>query len=144
MNRIRLAHTSARLPDAMRERVPTAEWLVNPDAWDKFKFIEETSDFLFDTYGIGARMDRHILAILADQIDTYIECNRGLEGESIVVSVNGGSSLGTHPLIAVREKTITKILSLMTELGLTPRSRLTAKKEDGKPLAGFLKGPGSA
>jgi P27 family predicted phage terminase small subunit len=136
-------HKGTSLPTAVRDRVPVAEWLDNPDAWDKQTFIVETSAFLWDTYGIGSKMDRHVLAMLADQIDTYIECNRGLEGEDIVVSVNGGSSLGTHPLITIRDKTIVKIITLMNELGLTPRSRLTAKKEDGKPLAGFLKGPGN-
>jgi P27 family predicted phage terminase small subunit len=138
----RSGHKGTSLPEAVKLRVPVAEWLDNPDAWDKAAFVEETSAFLWDTYGIGSRQDRHVLAMLADQIDTYIECNRRLKGESIVVSVNGGSSLGTHPLITIRDKTIVKIISLMNEMGLTPRSRLTAKKEDGKPLAGFLKGPG--
>ena len=138
----RSKHKGTSLPEAVKLRVPAAEWLDDPDSWDKHKFVKETSDFLWDTYGIGSKMDRHVLAMLADQIDTYIQCNRGLEGEDIVVSVNGGSSLGTHPLITIRDKTITKVISLMNELGLTPRSRLTAKKEDGKPLAGFLKGPG--
>jgi P27 family predicted phage terminase small subunit len=138
----RAQHKGTKLPEAVRNRVPVAEWLDNPDAWDKRNFVLETSEFLWNTYGIGSLQDRHVLAMLADQIDTYIECNRGLEGEDIVVSVNGGSSLGSHPLISIRDKTIVKIISLMNELGLTPRSRLTAKKEDGKPLAGFLKGPG--
>ena len=55
---------------------------------------------------------------------------------------NDGKTIGPNPYITVRDKTLTQIVRLMNELGLTPKSRLanTNKKEDS-PAAKFLAGP---
>ena len=37
----------ASLPESIKKRIPTAEWLDNPEGWNKQKFIEETADFLY-------------------------------------------------------------------------------------------------
>jgi hypothetical protein len=54
------------LPENIKKRIPKAEWLDNPDGWDKDKFIEETSEFLYTVYGIGNDQDKHTLAMLAE------------------------------------------------------------------------------
>ena len=130
------------LPDNLKKRIPKAEWLDNPEAWDKEKFVEETAEFLFAVYGIGNDQDKHTLAMLADHIDLYIKCTTGIAQEGIVVEFNNGRTVGPNPYVSIRNKTMTVIIQLMNELGLTPRSRLSAgKMEDESPVAQFLKGP---
>ena len=130
------------IPDAIKKRIPKAEWLDNPEAWDKSKFIEETSEFLYSVYGIGNDQDKHTLAMLADHIELYIQCTEGIARDGIIAQFNNGLTIGPNPHISIRNKTMTLILQLMNELGLTPRGRLSSGKiGDESPVAHFLKGP---
>lgn len=130
------------LPENIKKRIPKAEWLDNPDGWDKDKFIEETADFLFTVYGIGNDQDKHTLAMLADHVELYVKCTRGINKNGIVTTFNNGATVGPNPYIGIRQKTMTLIIQLMNEMGLTPRSRLSAgKSEEDSPLTQFLKGP---
>lgn len=130
------------LPASIRKRIPKAEWLDNPDAWDKQTFIDETSAFLFDVYGIGNDQDKHMLSILADHIETYVHCTRSIKKNTLIINFNNGSTPGPNPLISIRNKTTTLIIQLMNELGLTPRSRLASNKvEDDSPIARLMRGP---
>ena len=130
------------LPISIKKRIPFAEWLDNPSAWDKKNFISETSEYLYQVYGIGDNQNKHTLAMLADQIDLYIKCNIGIEKNGVVTKFNDGKTIGPNPFITVRDKTLSKIIILMNELGLTPRSRLSANKiEEDSPFAKLLKGP---
>lgn len=133
---------AAPLPDVIKKRIPKAEWLDNPDTWDKEKFIEETSEFLYTVYGIGNDQDKHTLAMLADHIDLYIQCSQGIARDGVIAQFNNGLTIGPNPHIPIRNKAMTIILQLMNELGLTPRSRLSAgKMSEESPVAQFLKGP---
>ena len=130
------------LPASIKKRIPKADWVDNPDAWDKEKFIAETADFLYEVYGIGNDQDKHTLAMLADHIETYIQCNKALKKTGIVSKFNDGKTIGPNPYLTVRNKTMTLIIQIMNELGLTPRSRLSAgKSEEDSPVAQFLRGP---
>ena len=130
------------LPSSIKKRIPKAEWLDNPDSFDKTQFIAETADFLFTVYGIGSDQDKHTLAMLADHIELYVKCNKGIKKNGVVVQFNNGQTTGPNPFINVRNKTMTLIIQLMNELGLTPRSRLSAgKMEEGSAVAQFLRGP---
>jgi phage terminase small subunit len=130
------------LPSSIKKRIPKADWMDNPKAWDKSKFIEETADFLYDVYGIGSDQDKHTLSILADHIETYIRCSEGLKITGVITNFNNGQTVGPSPYLSVRNKTTTLIIQLMNELGLTPRSRLASGKiEDDSAVAQFLKGP---
>lgn len=128
------------LPESVRARIPVAEWLGDPAAWDKQRFITETADYLFNVYGIGSAQDRHLLAMLADQIDMYIECSRHIAVEGLVCEQNGGKTIGANPYVSIREKTLMRIVALMNEMGLTPRGRLSATKNDPTPVASLLRG----
>lgn len=128
------------LPESIRARIPVAEWLGDSDAWDKKRFITETADYLFTVYGLGSEQDRHLLAMLAEQIDMYIDCSRHIAVEGLVCEQNGGKTIGTNPYVSIREKALMRIVAIMNELGLTPRSRLSGGKSDATPMAGFLKG----
>jgi P27 family predicted phage terminase small subunit len=129
------------LPESVRGRIPVAEWMNKPEDWNKEKFINETADFMFAVYGIGSDQDRHTLAMLADHIDTYIECNKYIAQQGLVIEFNEGKTLGANPYITIRNKTISLILQLMNEMGLTPRSRLAGTKQDeDDSVSKFLRG----
>jgi len=118
-------HDATLLPESLRQRIPEAEWMENPDAWSKATFIKETSDYLFEVYGIGSDQDKHTLAMLADQIDLYIQCGKGIEKNGIVSMFNNGKTIGPNPFISIRNNALKLVIQLMNELGLTPRGRLS-------------------
>ena len=127
---------------AIKKRIPQAEWMDNPDAWDKVKFVDDTSAFLLEVYGIGNDQDKTTLYMLAEQVDLFVKCTKGIAKNGIVTTFNNGATVGPNPYIGIRNKAHTLIIQTMNELGLTPRSRLSAGKvEESSPLAQFLKGP---
>jgi P27 family predicted phage terminase small subunit len=134
--------TPVALPQTIRKRIPQAEWLDNYDAWDKQNFINETSDFLYEVYGIGNNQDKHSLAMLANEIDTYITCCKAIDKGGVVWRFNNGANHGSSPYLIERGKALKNIIQLMNELGLTPRGRLSLNKpEEDSAVARFLKGP---
>jgi P27 family predicted phage terminase small subunit len=108
----------------IQARVPQADWLENPDAWDASRFIKETADFMYEIYGIDADQDKHLLAMLADQISIYVEAKKGIARDGIVAEFNGGKTMGASPYFAVMKESLNKIVTLMNELGLTPKGRM--------------------
>lgn len=135
-------HKAELLPEHVRARVPKANWLDDPENWNRDKFIEETSEFLWQTYGIGSDQDKHVLAALATQIEIYVECWKGIKKGGIITKFNQGSTIGPNPFIKVGDKALVRAVALMNELGLTPKGRLAG---DGKREAGkyqkLLSGP---
>jgi P27 family predicted phage terminase small subunit len=130
------------MPEEVKRRIPKADWVDNPDAWNKETFIEETANFLFQVYGIGNDQDKHTLAILADHIETYVQCNKAIAKGGLISSFNNGRTIGSNPYLTVRNKTTPLIIQLMNELGLTPRSRLASNKlENETPQAQLMRGP---
>lgn len=128
----------SKMADKVREKIPQAEWMDNPDGWDKKKFIDETSEFLLETYGLSASQDRHTLAMLAEQIDLYVQCSKALAEQPLVIEYNGGKTLGPNPYIAIRNESLKRINALMTELGLTPKTRLAKNKAVDNTVANKL------
>jgi len=129
-------------PEGIKKRIPQAEWMDNPEAWNKIKFVDDTSQFLLEVYGIGNDQDKTTLYMLAEQVDLFVKCTKGIAKNGIVSTFNNGQTIGPNPYIGIRNKAHTLIIQTMNELGLTPRSRLSAGKvEESSPLAQFLKGP---
>jgi phage terminase small subunit len=132
----------ASIPDTIKKRIPKAEWLDNPALWDRDKFIKDTSDFLYEVYGIGSDQDQLALSMLADHVETYIQSNVGIKKGGIVTKFNNGANVGANPFLLVRNKTTTLIIQQMNELGLTPRGRLSLNKSnDDADVNKFLRGP---
>ena len=132
----------ATIPANIKQRIPQADWLDDPKSWNKNKFIAETAEFLFDVYGIGSDQDKHTLSILADHIETYVQCSVGISEGGLLTTTNDGKTIGQSPYVAIRCKITTLIIQLMNELGLTPRSRLSATKTDTQSdVSKFLRGP---
>lgn len=107
-----------------KKRIPHAEWLDDPLAWNERDFIKETSELLFQLYGNSCFIDRHLLGVLASEIGTYIKCLEGIKKDEIVATFNNGKTTGANPYVSIKNETITKILALMNQLGLSPKDRL--------------------
>jgi len=108
----------------MKKRIPHAEWLDDPNSWNEKDFIKETSELLFQLYGNSCFTDRHLLGVLASEIGTYIKCLEGIKKDEIVATFNNGKTTGANPYVSIKNDTITKILALMNQLGLSPKDRL--------------------
>ena len=137
-------HSAMPLPESVKKRIPEAEWMSNPNCWNKATFVQETSDYLYDVYGIGSNQDKHTLAMLADQIDLYVSCNIQLAGSDLVISTNDGKTLAPNPIISIRNNSLKLVIQLMNELGLTPRGRLNkteSNTDDNSAVSKFLRGP---
>ena len=134
-------HGTATLPESVRLRVPKADWLDDPDKWDRDAFVLETSDFLWETYGIGSNQDKHVLAALANQMEIYIKCMKGVAKGGIVTTFNNGATVGPNPHLTAGDKALSRAVVLMNELGLTPRGRLATNKQEGGKYAKLLSGP---
>ena len=135
------AHKSKGLPDTVRSRVPKADWLDDSDSWNRDVFIQETSDFLWETYGIGSNQDKHVLAALANQMEIYIKCMTGVNKGGIVTTFNNGATVGPNPYLTAGDKALSRAVVLMNELGLTPRGRLATNKQEGGKYSKLLAGP---
>lgn len=130
------------LPEKMRNRIPAAPWASDPSQWNRQKFIEETSDFLFNAYGIGNDQDQHMLSMLADHMETYIKCMAAINKSGLITKFNNGLTVGPNPYLSIKNKATTLIIQMMNELGLTPRGRLSINKaEDESSVSHFMRGP---
>lgn len=134
-------HKAKPLPESVRQRVPKANWLDDPNAWDRDEFIKQTSDFLWETYGIGSDQDKHILAALANQMEIYIKCMKGVSKGGIITQFNNGATIGPNPYLTAGDKALSRAIVLMNELGLTPRGRLATNKVEGGKYSKLLNGP---
>ena len=131
----------ASIPDNIKRRIPKADWVDNPESWDKDQFIKDTADFLFEVYGVGDDQNKLTLGMLADHVETYVQCSIGIKKAGIVTKFNNGNNVGASPFLTVRNKTTTLIIQLMNELGLTPRGRLSINKpDDTSSISKFLRG----
>ena len=134
--------TPTLLPQTLKKRIPAADWLDNPAAWNKREFIEKTAEFLFEAYGIGSEQDAHALSMLANHIEVYVKCVEGYEKTGVVTKFNGGKTIGLSPYLTGANKATTMAMQLMNELGLTPRGRLSGlKSEDTDDASRFMRGP---
>jgi phage terminase small subunit len=130
------------LPEAIKNRIPKIEWADDPASFDKDKFIKETSDFLYDVYGIGTDYDKLTLQVLADHVETYVQASIGIKKAGIITKYNAGANIGASPFLLIRNKTTTLIIQIMNELGLTPRSRLSlSTPAPDVDVSKFLRGP---
>ena len=121
---IRVRTKLAEIPDAMRCRIPIAEWSDKPESFCRLQFIEETSLFLEKVYGFEPISYQYLVALLADQMQTYIDATIGFRESGCAVVVNDKPSVW----LTMRSTATQNILRLMREAGLTPASRLPSAR----------------
>ncbi len=122
-----------------------AEWLDSPESWNEKGFIKETSDFLMNVYGSVSTQDRHLIGMLAIEISQYVNCVQGIKRDGIVATFNNGKTTGANPYVSIKNDSLTKIVMLMNQLGLSPKDRLKngvrEPTEESKSIAKLLEGP---
>ena len=106
------------------KKIPIANWLHDPESFNKEQFYKETIEFLFAIYSNAADIDKHLVGMLADTLETYIECKKVLDKEGYVIEFNDGKTLGTNPLYKTMDNAVSSYISLTNELQISLKARL--------------------
>jgi hypothetical protein len=120
--------------------IPLAHWVSNPNTWDKYQFIQEASDFIWNAYGHSTDQDKHSLAMLAEILETFVICCKDIAKNGLVVTHHNGVT-GKNHHVDIRDKAVTKAVLLMNELGLTPKGRFPFKQKLDPEFEKFMRGP---
>jgi len=127
------------------KKIPIANWLHDPDSFNKEHFYKETIEFLFKIYSNAADIDKHLVAMLADTLETYIECKKVLDKQGYVIEFNDGKTLGTNPLYKTMDNAVGSYISITNELQISIKARLKngAKEptEVDEALKKLMRGP---
>lgn len=104
------------------ETAGIANWLKNPDSWNKEFFAMQIRKAMVDAYGLDVEIDEHLITMLADQMDTYVKAAKALLVEDLIEFANNGARMA-NPNQKVRDGALARIMQLMTMLGLVPSGR---------------------
>ena len=99
-----------------------AAWLENPKSWDKKAFAIQIRKAMVDAYGVDVEIDEHIITMLADQMDSYVKAAHKLLTEDLVEICHNGARMA-NPNQKIRDAALSKIMQLLTMLGLVPSGR---------------------
>jgi len=102
---------------------PTSEWLEHPERWDRQIFVASASRYLTQKNGSVDVADKHLLSMLASQIEIYVQSILKLRNDGLVMTFNGGVTVGPNPCMAIADKALHRIVQLMKELELSPKAR---------------------
>lgn len=129
------------LVEKYQAKFPSAAWSISYDDWNKAKYRDETAQELLDLYGVLSHHDQHVIALLAEQMDCYMECSKLVAEQGVTYAYNGGKTMGPSPAFQMRLKSLEAATSLMKELNLTLKSRGDRKPKEDNDIESFLKGP---
>ncbi len=104
------------------EGAGVANWLKNPQSWDKETFAIQIRKAMVDAYGLEVEIDEHMITMLTDQMDTYVKAAKALLVEDLIELANNGARMA-NPNQKVRDGALARIMQLMTMLGLVPNGR---------------------
>lgn len=104
------------------EGAGVANWLKNPQSWDKETFAVQIRKAMVDAYGLEVDIDEHMITMLTDQMDTYVKAAKALLVEDLIELANNGARMA-NPNQKVRDGALARIMQLMTMLGLVPSGR---------------------
>ena len=99
------------------------DWMLGIDAWDEDRFLASAKKFLLTKNKVVDASDIQLLAMLSTQIGLYVKSIKAINREGAVISFNKGVTLGPNPHISIADKALNRIIQLMKELELTPRSK---------------------
>ncbi len=125
--------------------IPIASWLHDPDNFNKEQFYKETIEFLFVTYSNAGDIDKHLVGMLSDTLETYIKCKKVLDQQGYVIEFNDGKTLGTNPLYRTMENAVSSYISITNELQISLKARLKngvkESMEVDEALKKLMRGP---
>lgn len=121
----------------------TSEWLDHPDRWDRQSFIACATVYLQQKNGGVDFADKHLLSMLASQIEVYVQSILNLRVQGLTMNFNGGVTVGPNPCMAIADKALYRIVQVMKELELSPRSRdgYQSRQRISPELRSLLNGP---
>ena len=110
---------------------------------------KETRDYMKDVIshlteaGVMENVDTAALNMLARCYDTFVLASKQLETDGLTVRSDRGN-ISEHPLVKVRKDAITQSIKIMTEFGLTAKSRAKLPQMENAdseltPLEQFVK-----
>ena len=105
-------------------------------------YIESVLQMLEDN-GLIDKVDGAALQMLAYNYSTFIKAGKIVEKEGLTVTSDRGN-IAEHPAVKIGRDAQTQALKVMTEFGLTAKSRSKLPKLDGansedSPLESFIK-----
>jgi phage terminase small subunit len=65
----------------------TSDWIDRPEQWDRTMFITNASNYLQKKNGALDTADRHLLSMLASQIEIYVESILKLRSDGLVMAI---------------------------------------------------------
>ena len=94
---------------------------------------------MWAAHGQGHAIDQHLIGMLISQIEVYVKCWQALQIEGLVCVFNAGQTPGKNPYLAIADKALGRAATLLSELGLSPKTRPPSKPA-GK-FAELMAGP---
>jgi len=118
-------------------------WMNQPDQWDREEFLRLTKQHLFKINGRVDLADVQLVGMLASQIDIYVTSIGELKLSGLVVHFNNGVTMGPSPHMTIADKALNRVIQLMKELQLSPKSREGGRQltEISPEMRLFLSGP---
>ncbi len=142
---IRERHSKRPQVDVLPEQVPdpTSNWLEQPERWDRTVFIDYACSYLRQKNGSIDTADSHLLSMHASQIEIYVQSILKLRAEGLVITFNGGSTVGPNPHMAIADRALYRSMQVMKELELSPKARdgYQSKRQISPAISSLLDGP---
>jgi len=129
--------------DDVVEMPELPDWFSQPELWSKDDFLTKTRNYLFKKNGVLDLADQQLLSILVSQIEIYISSVQDLKKSGLVINFNNGVTVGPNPHINIADKALNRIVQIMKELELSPKSRAGYRSnyEMSSEMKRFLEGP---
>lgn len=105
-----------------------ASWFKDPDNFDPEEFAEVVRESMYQVNGPDAVIDEHLIAMMADQMQSYMVATSALRTEPLVERAVNGTRM-VNPNYRLRDSCLTRLLQLITMAGLAPNGRPKKAKE---------------
>lgn len=140
---LNIIRESIRHPPNEPEELVMPSWLDDPDSWCRDDFLEKTKSYLFKKNGVLDMADMQLVGMLASQIEIYVSSVRELKSSGLVITFNNGVTVGPNPHMTIADKALNRIVQIMKELELSPKSRsgYRSNYEMSPELKRLLEGP---
>jgi len=100
------------------------KWLIDYSIWDKGKFYDAISEYMFHNVPESHQTDGHLIAMLTETMATYIECVIVIKSDGLISYNQQGNIIGKSPFVKIMHTQLALILKIMRELKLLPKDRL--------------------